>query len=171
MTHARRLALIGSLLLFAACSGAAPGLGGGTQPTGAAGQPTAQGGGGGGAPAGGICSTVTADEMSQIMGTPMVVGDASSASECTYTATAGLPVISLRLETSDLTTARTLLGQTATDVTVAGHPGVIGNFMGVILYVTYGAQDLVVQAALQSDTPTNRSQLIAVATKAFTRLP
>jgi hypothetical protein len=63
------------------------------------------------------------------------------------------------------------LGQTATDVTVAGHPGVIGNFMGVILYVTYGAQDLVVQAALQSDTPTNRSQLIAVATKAFTRLP
>lgn len=172
MSFLRQAFLAGIALSIVACSGGAAPAGSRTQPpagaTAAPGAPTPAGATGGGGAA--LCSLVTVEEMGQIFGETFTVTD-SSDNSCTYTSTTSLTNASLRFEDTGLDTAHTLLGSTAADVTVAGNPGVIGNLMGVILYVRHGNQDLVVQTVLLNDTPDNRNKVVAVATKALSRIP
>jgi hypothetical protein len=144
-----------AVVLISACTGA---------PSGSSGP-----GGPGSTPVG-TCGLVTATEMSDIFGKQMSLTDTNN-NTCTYTAVGGLPSVVVRFEDTDLSKAKSLLGDDAQEVTVSGNPGVIGSLFGVILYVRHNSRDLVIQSVLLDDSQPNRQKVIAVATKALTRLP
>jgi Protein of unknown function (DUF3558) len=176
-TRAALLVLVA--VVITGCAGAAPGA---TQQTGATQQPGATlapgatqapgstPAGTGGVPNTSTCNLVTTAEMSTIWGVQMSAVPDSKDNTCTWAAATGLPSLSIRFEQTDLTTAKAILTNEA-DVTVSGNPGVIGAFMGVILYVQRGSVDLVVQTVLTEDTPDNRAKVVATAEKALSRMP
>ena len=120
-------------------------------------------------PSGSTCNLVMAAEMSSIWGVQMAaVPDTDNG--CTWAASTGLPSMDMRWDPTDLVTARSLLGNDA-DVNVAGSSGVIGNLLGVALYVNRGSFDLVIQTVLLEDTPENRQKVVATAEHALSRVP
>lgn len=164
-TRAALLVLVA--VVITGCAGAAPG--GPTQQPGVTQAPGSTPAGTGGVPSTSTCNLVTTAEMSAIWGVEMSAVPDTTDNTCTWAASTGLPSLSIRFEETDLSTARTILTDDA-DVTVAGNPGVIGAFMGVILYVQHGSVDLVVQTVLTDDNPDSRAKVIATAEKALSRL-
>lgn len=158
-THAAFLAL--TAVMSGACAGAAGPVGQTQQP--GTSQAT------GGRPSGSTCNLVTAAEMSNIWGVHMAAAP-DRENDCTWTASTGLPSMEMRWDPTDLPTAQASLAND-TGVTVAGRPGVIGNLLGVALYVQRGSYDLVVQTVQLEDTPDNRQKVIATAEKALSRIP
>jgi hypothetical protein len=119
----------------------------------------------------GMC-VLSEAEMSEIMGTQMIQQPLGEDGSCTYAASGmGIPSVVLRMDAGDLSGARMLFGDSAQDVTVAGQQGLVGNFMGIIVYVLRGSQSFVVQSVLTDDTPEVRQQVIQVAEMAYPRLP
>ncbi len=157
-------------IVAAACGGAVPGGAtqqpGSTQAPGVTAAPGSTPAGNGGVPGTSTCGLITPAELAAIWGgTWTAMPDTDGA--CTWT---GNGNVSTRLEATDLTTAKALLGSAA-DVTVAGNPGVIGTLFGVIVYVQKGAVDLVVQTVLTQDTPEIRGKVVATAEKMLSRMP
>lgn len=102
-------------------------------------------------PATGVCRLLSAAEVGGVMGATYAVseGDAES---CTYTAVGGFSTINVRTESGDLTAARFLLGDTAQDVNIGGHPGLKGTFVGSpLIYLQNGDTELVFQGVLLSE--------------------
>jgi Protein of unknown function (DUF3558) len=166
-TRAALLTLVA--IVVAGCAGAVPG--GPTQAPGVTQAPGSTPAGTGGLPTTSTCNLVTTAELSAIWAVEMAAVPDSTDNSCTWTAATGLPAVTIRFEQTDLATARILLGKSAADITVSGNPGVIGAFMGVILYVQRGSVDLVVQTVLTEDTPDNRAKVVATAEKALSRTP
>lgn len=115
----------------------------------------------------GMCRLISAEEVGAILGTPMSVSE-STVAACSYLSTSTFATITLRTEPTDLDSARFLLSD-PTDVNVGGNPAVIGNFMGVILYIARGPETLVVQSVLFDDTEDNRQKIIQIGTTAVSR--
>jgi len=166
-----------SLLVVLACGGAPRPATQPPVPTPTTGTPT-QAGGATATPAGatatpggvtgtGACSLITTAELSAILGAEMNQAEAS-ATECSWFATTGFPGINLRFEEGDLGAAGASLANPQ-DITVAGHPAVVGSLMGVIVYVGRGNIQLVVQSVFTDDTPEVRQQIIRIAETAVGR--
>jgi hypothetical protein len=72
-----------------------------------------------------------------------------TAENCTYTAASTFATLNVRTETGDLTAARFLLGDSAQDVNIGGHPGLKGTFVGSpLIYLQRGNDQLVFQGVL-----------------------
>lgn len=113
-----------------------------------------------------MCTLITADEMGAIMGGPVSVQGGDDGS-CTYT-TSTFSAVVIRQEQGDLATARILLSDPQ-DVTVGAYPGVIGGFIGVLLYAQRAGTNLVVQGVLMTDDEAGRAQILQIGTTAAGR--
>ena len=120
-------------------------------------------------PATGICRLLSAAEVGAALGGSVTISD-SEANSCTYTQTQSFATINVRTESGDLTAARFLLGNTATDITVNGMPGLSGSFINSpLVYVQRGDQELVVQGVLLAADEASMGRVVQLATLAATR--
>ena len=117
-------------------------------------------------PGGGLCRLMTADEVSTAFGVPGMTVTETSDTSCTYTS--GLTALSMRTEQGDLATAKMILSE-ARDITVGQYPAVVGGFMGVLLYIQRGGDQLVLQAVLIENSAENQAKVISAGTIAASR--
>ena len=119
-------------------------------------------------PSGGLCRLVSTAEMAAaIGGGATITVTETTDTTCTYLASP-MTIISVRTESGDLSTAGILLSEPKS-ITVAGNPALIGSFMGILLYINKGGQNLVVQAALMENSEANQQKIIAIGTTAASR--
>jgi len=76
--------------------------------------------------------------------------------------------INLRAEQGDVATARILLSEPK-DITIGAYPAVIGGFMGVLLYIQRGGDQLVVQGVLVTNDEATQAKIIQIGTTAASR--
>lgn len=74
----------------------------------------------------------------------------------------------MRTEQGDLATAKLILGESQ-DITIGQYPAVIGSFMGILLYIQRGGDQLVLQAVLIENNEENRAKVIQAGTLAASR--
>jgi hypothetical protein len=118
----------------------------------------------------GACALVTAAEMSTIMGGSFSVS-ANDGTSCTFTSGLGGVIVSVTPDT-DLTGARFLFGDSVTDVTVGGFPGISGRIFGQPgVYVQKPTGQLAVQGILLGEDPATLDRLVQVANTAVARMP
>jgi hypothetical protein len=117
-------------------------------------------------PGGGLCRLLSAEEVSTAFGVPGMTVTETSDSSCTFSS--GLTNLTMRTETGDLATAKMILGE-AQDITIGQYPAVIGSFMGILLYIQKGGDQLVLQAVLIENNEENRAKVIQAGTLAASR--
>jgi len=121
--------------------------------------------------ASGTCTLMTASEASTIMGSTATLTDTTDG-DCTFTFS-NFSSVNISVETEvDLQTAHILLGDTGTDITVAGLPAVSGVFVGQpVVYVQKGTNQLQILGILTGSDDATIAKLIQVATLAVSRMP
>jgi hypothetical protein len=120
-------------------------------------------------PNGGLCRLLTRPEVGSALGVTVEVTEAEPES-CTYAVADSSATLNVRIERGDMALNRSLLGDTATDITVGGHPGVSGSFVGSpIVYVERGAEQLVLQGVLLPADAAGLAALVQLATLAAAR--
>jgi hypothetical protein len=115
----------------------------------------------------GLCTLISPAEVGAALGTPVTVTE-TKADSCTYTSGTLTANIVIHTETGDLQTAKILLSE-AKDITIGQYPAVIGGFMGVLLYIQRGGEQLVVQAVLMNNDAATQAQIINIGTIAASR--
>lgn len=119
-------------------------------------------------PNGGLCRLLSTAEVAAALGggaTVTVTGTTDTS--CTYLSNS-FTGINVRTENGDLQTARILLSDIK-DITVAGNPAIIGGFMGILLYIQRGGEQLVVQGVLMTNDEANQQKIIQIGTTAASR--
>lgn len=114
----------------------------------------------------GLCTLISPAEVGAAIGGTATVSE-TSATSCTYTTTT-FSAINIRTETGDIQTAKILLTD-AKDITIGSYPAVIGGFMGVLLYIQRGSEQLVIQGVLMTNDAATQAQIIQIGTTAASR--
>ena len=93
---------------------------------------------------------LSAQEMSQIVGSTMSVTE-SSENECTYGSGGMFPIFVIRVNSGETIEAAKMITTNGRDLTIGGLPAYYGELMGGILYVQRGSDTFVIQAPLQAE--------------------
>lgn len=117
-----------------------------------------------------VCALTSADELGSIFGGSWIQTDASVDS-CGWTSTDQLANLEVSYEqASDFSAAQILLSNPQ-QVTVAGHPAVIGDFLGPELYVQVQPNlQLLLQGILMDTTAAMHQKFIDLATTMIGRM-
>jgi hypothetical protein len=119
--------------------------------------------------ASGTCVFMTAAEVSSIWGSPATLTSTDNG-DCDFTF-GNFSTISISVENStDLSGARIIFGNTAKDITVGGLPGISGAIFGqAAMYIQKGANQLQLLGILTGTDDATMAKLVQVATLAVSR--
>jgi hypothetical protein len=116
-----------------------------------------------------LCGLTSPAELASIFGGTWQETDSSDG--CAWTNTDAFTSLTTRFEnSSDFSAAQVILGNVQ-QVTVAGHPAVIGDFLGPILYIQVQPNlQLVLQGVLMATDDATHQQVIQLGTAMVGRL-
>ena len=116
-----------------------------------------------------LCSLTSASDLNSIFGGTWT--EDTTSGDCTWTNTDDFTSLDIRLEDgSDFTGAQVLLG-TLQQLTIAGHPAVLGDFLGPLLYVQIQPNvQLVIQGVLMGTDDATHQRVVDLATAIIGRM-
>ena len=114
-------------------------------------------------PNGGLCRLLARAEVTDALDVTVDVTEAAPES-CTYADADSSATLNVRIEHGDMALNRSLLGDTAADITVGALSGVSGSFVGSpIVYVEREDEQLVLQGVLLAGDEAGIAKIVELA--------